>query len=152
MKGGTPYSSAPSSAGSSYSSSAPSGGSYSSASSYGTYVNGTGGQQYARVFDQSGPYANIKGNGMIGAQGQRAGGRRGKKSKTRKRGGNVLSAAAVPFSLLAMQQSYKPGFITSLAKNPFASSSSSNRPPFANRPRFSRRPRFSKRNSRFRRP
>ena len=119
MKGGTPYSSASSSGG------AP----YSSASSYGSYVNGTGGQQYNRVFDQTGQYAKVQGNGMIGAQGQRAGGKRkrtnGRRSNSRrrqtkrKRGGNIFSTAAVPLALFAMDQAYQPGTLTKMAKNPF---------------------------------
>ena len=35
-------------------------GGYSSASSYGMYVNGTGGSQWARTMDQSGPYGQIQ--------------------------------------------------------------------------------------------
>jgi hypothetical protein len=45
---------------------------YSSASSYGSYVNGTENSQYDRVFSQSGPYASVQGNMSIGAQGQNA--------------------------------------------------------------------------------
>lgn len=117
MKGGTPYSSASSSGG------AP----YSSASSYGSYVNGSGNAQFNRVFDQTGQYAKVQGNGMIGAQGQRAGGRRkrtkGRRNKSRqtrrKRGGDFLSASAVPLALLAMEQAYQPGTLTKMTKNSF---------------------------------
>ena len=98
------------------------GGSYTSASSYGTYVNGTPESQYNRVFDQQGSYGQIPGNLIIGAQGQnvmpttrmptsaemsliqKAGRRR------HKRGGflgEVINQAIVPFSLLGMQQTYR---------------------------------------------
>jgi len=50
-----------------------SGGQYSSASSYGMYVNGNVDDQYSRVFSQTGPYSGIPGNLSIGAQGQNAG-------------------------------------------------------------------------------
>ncbi len=43
---------------------------YTSASSYGAYVNGSTNAQYSRVFDQNGPYGNVPGNAAIGAQGQ----------------------------------------------------------------------------------
>ena len=46
------------------------GGSYSSATTYGMHVNGTGGSQWARTMDQSGPYGQVPGNIIIGAQGQ----------------------------------------------------------------------------------
>jgi hypothetical protein len=46
------------------------GGNYSSASSYGTYVNGSVDSQIARTFDQTGPYANRYGTEYVGAQGQ----------------------------------------------------------------------------------
>jgi hypothetical protein len=98
------------------------GGSYSSASTYGTYVNGTAGSQYNRVFDQAGAYGQVPGNVIIGAQGQNimpatrlpsgsetslvqsAGKRR------RARGGflgEVVNQAIVPFALLGMQQTYR---------------------------------------------
>jgi hypothetical protein len=97
------------------------GGSYSSASTYGTYVNGDAGAQYNRVFDQAGAYGQLPGNIIIGAQGQNvpsasqipnssqlalvqtAG-------KRRKKGGflgEVVSQAIVPFTLLGMQQTYR---------------------------------------------
>jgi len=95
------------------------GANYSSGSSYGSYVNGSGNSQFARTFDSSGPYANRLGNEYVGAQGQwskqmavpsdqnlalvqSAG--------TRKRRGGlfgeVINQAAVPFGLLALQNSY----------------------------------------------
>jgi hypothetical protein len=100
------------------------GGSYSSASSYGAHVNGTQNAQYDRVFSTSGPYGNVTGNTIIGAQGQNShfvgapsaqqlqvinqsltGGGRSR----RKRGGllgSVVNQAVVPFTLLGMQQTY----------------------------------------------
>jgi hypothetical protein len=103
---------------------------YSSASTYGSYVNGSQDSQYARVFSQSGAYGSVPGNISIGAQGQninmsgtpnanslsliqRAGSRRRHKkirnTKKRRGGflGQVLNQAVVPFGLLGMQQSYK---------------------------------------------
>ena len=98
------------------------GGSYTSASTYGSYVNGTAGSQYNRVFDQAGAYGQIPGNVIIGEQGQNivpstrlptsvemsriqtAGKRR------HKRGGflgEVINQAIVPFSLVGMQQTYR---------------------------------------------
>jgi hypothetical protein len=98
------------------------GGSYTSGSSYGMYVNGTGGSQWARTMDQSGPYGQVQGNVIIGAQGQnvqpssmmpnqsqlnlvQSGGRR-----RRRRGGflgEVVNQAVVPLTLLGMQQTYR---------------------------------------------
>ena len=94
------------------------GNSYSSASSYGSYVNGDGNSQFNRVFDKGGQYGNVPGNAMIGAQGQKAGRRRRTRRTRRKRGGNlipILSQAVVPLSVLGMQQSYKPGTISRLS-------------------------------------
>jgi len=96
------------------------GGNYSSASTYGGYVNGSGNSQFSRTFDSSGQYANRLGNQYVGAQGQwsnqssvptqqnmsliqSAGSRR-------RRGGlfgEVVNQAVVPFGLLALQQSYR---------------------------------------------
>ena len=97
------------------------GGSYTDGASYGMYVNGPSGEQYNRTLDQSGPYGQIPGNTIIGAQGQNippasqipnsgnlnliqnGAGRR------RRRGGflgEVINQAVVPFGLLGMQQSY----------------------------------------------
>lgn len=99
------------------------GGSYSSASSYGTYVNGSGDAQYNRVFDQAGQFGKLQGNIIIGAQGQnvtpvsqvpnsnqlsliQSAGRR---RRSRKGGfvGEVINQAIVPFSILGMQQTYR---------------------------------------------
>jgi hypothetical protein len=49
------------------------GGPYSSGSSYGTYVNGTGNSQYDRVFSLSSPDANNPSNSIWGVQGQNLG-------------------------------------------------------------------------------
>lgn len=101
------------------------GGSYSSAATYGEYVNGGTNAQYDRVFSTSGQYGNVPGNTIIGAQGQNSqfvgapsqqqlnlinqsltgGGR-----TRRKRGGllgTVVNQAVVPFTLLGMQQTYR---------------------------------------------
>ena len=97
------------------------GGNYSSASTYGSYVNGSGDSQFSRTFDQSGQYAARLGNSYIGAQGQwsnqhgvptssnlnlvQSAGR----SRKRRGGlwGEVVNQAVVPFGILALQQSYK---------------------------------------------
>jgi hypothetical protein len=100
------------------------GGSYTSAASYGQYVNGSGDSQFSRTLDQSGPYGQVAGNVIIGAQGQniqptsmmpnqsqlnlaQKGGRR-----KRRRGGflglgEVVNQAIVPFALVGMQQTYR---------------------------------------------
>jgi hypothetical protein len=97
------------------------GGSYSSATTYGQYVNGSGGSQWDRTMDQTGSYGQVPGNTIIGAQGQnvvpvsqmpngaqmslvqKAGGKR------RNGGflGAVVNEAIVPFALLGMQQTYR---------------------------------------------
>jgi hypothetical protein len=97
------------------------GGSYSSAASYGEYINGNENAQYDRVFSTSGPYGNINGNTIIGAQGQNSQQtglpnsqqlaliQKAGKSR-RKRGGllgTVINEAVVPFAILGMQQTYK---------------------------------------------
>lgn len=96
------------------------GGSYTSASTYGSYVNGTGDQQFARTFDQSGPYGARIGAEYVGAQGQWAGQPNTPSAQNlsliqsagsrRKRGGlfgEVLSQAIVPAAILGMQQTYR---------------------------------------------
>ncbi len=97
------------------------GGSYSSASSYGEYVNGSGASQWARTMDQSGPYGQIQGNVIIGAQGQNVSpisqipnaGQLAlvqKAGRRRRRGGflgEVVNQAIVPLSILGMQQTYR---------------------------------------------
>jgi hypothetical protein len=96
-------------------------GNYTSASTYGSYVNGSGNSQFARTFDQTGAYANRFGTDYVGAQGQwakqpnqptqqdlsliQSAGR-----SRRKRGGlwgEVINQAIVPFGLLGLQQSYR---------------------------------------------
>jgi hypothetical protein len=98
-----------------------SGGAYSSAATYGEYVNGGVDTQYNRVFDQAGAYGQIPGNVIIGAQGQnlpstsqiptqsqmnliQSAGR-----KHRKGGflGEVVNQALVPASILGIQQTYR---------------------------------------------
>jgi len=96
-------------------------GNYTSASSYGSYVNGSGNSQFDRTFDQTGEYANRLGTDYIGAQGQlsnpagqptpqnlaliqSAGKRRGRRGGLF---GSVISQAIVPFGILAAQQTYR---------------------------------------------
>jgi hypothetical protein len=89
--------------------------SYNSATSYGMAVNGTGDNQYNRVFSTTGPDSQYPSNQSVGVQGQnlgyspsvssqKAGNRR------RKRGGfwgQIVNQALVPFGVLGMQQTYK---------------------------------------------
>lgn len=99
------------------------GGSYSSAATYGEYVNGSGNSQWDRTMDQSGPYGQIPGNTIIGAQGQnippasqiptsaqmalvQKAGRKHKKGGFL---GEVINQAIVPFGLLGLQQNYRRG-------------------------------------------
>jgi hypothetical protein len=98
-----------------------SGGNYTSAASYGEFVNGSGGSQFSRTFDQSGPFGGRVGSEYVGAQGQwssqpntptaqqlnlvQSAGR-----KHKKRGGflgPVINNAIVPFTLLGLQQTYR---------------------------------------------
>lgn len=100
------------------------GGAYSSATTYGEYVNGSGDSQFNRVFDQAGPFGQMPGNIIIGAQGQNVespsqvptaaqldlvqkAGR--KRNRARKGGflGEVVNQAIVPFALLGMQNTYR---------------------------------------------
>jgi len=96
------------------------GGSYSSATTYGEYVNGSGDAQFARTFDQSGPYAGRMGSEYVGAQGQGANQPNIPSAQNlsliqsagsrRKRGGlfgEVISQALVPAAILGMQQTYR---------------------------------------------
>ena len=96
------------------------GGNYSSASSYGTYVNGGTNAQFDRVFAQGENQSNI----IVGAQGQNAqltgmptpqnlqliqqGGKKGKRGGLLGVG-PILQQAAVPFALVALNHSYKKG-------------------------------------------
>ena len=101
------------------------GGNYTSGSSYGSYVNSTGPAQFARTFDQTGPYGARVGSEYVGAQGQwstqpgtpsaqnlslvQSAGKRRSRSRSRKGGlwGQVINQAIVPFSILGMQQSFR---------------------------------------------
>jgi hypothetical protein len=106
------------------------GGNYTSASTYGSYVNGDPESQFARTFDTTGPYAGRMGTEYVGAQGQwgqalnvpnsenlsliQSAGRkrrhsRGRKTKSKRGGvwGEVLNQAVVPFSLFALQNRYR---------------------------------------------
>lgn len=96
-------------------------GNYSSATTYGNYVNGSGDSQFNRVFDQG------TSNVLVGAQGQwaqspnlptsqnlslvqSAGRRRRSSSSRKKRGGlwgQVINQAIVPLSILGMQQTFR---------------------------------------------
>ena len=95
-------------------------GNYTSASTYGSYVNGSGDSQYSRVFDQS-IDAGRQSNVIVGVQGQwaqqphgptaqnlslvQSAGRR----RTKRGGllGEVINQAVVPLALLGMQQTYR---------------------------------------------
>ena len=100
-------------------------GNYTSASTYGSYVNGSGDSQFSRTFDSTGPYAGRAGSEYVGAQGQwgqqpnmpnaqnlalvQSAGQRRRRSK---RGGflelgGVINQAVVPFTLLGLQQTYR---------------------------------------------
>ena len=100
------------------------GGSYTSASTYGSYVNGSGDSQFARTFDTTGPYAARVGSEYVGAQGQNSQQfgspsaqnlsliqSAGKRRRSRRGGflelGGVINQAVVPFTLLGLQQSYR---------------------------------------------
>lgn len=98
------------------------GGSYSSAASYGEYVNGGGNSQWNRTMDQVGAYGQIPGNLIIGAQGQNAvqpshvpsGGQLAlvQKAGGKKKGGfvgEVISQAIPPLFLWGAQYNYKKG-------------------------------------------
>ena len=93
---------------------APNPASYSSASTYGMAVNGTGNSQFDRVFSQGGMDGRFQSNTIVGAQGQnlglpptvaqKAGGRR--RSKKGGFWGEVINQAVVPFGILGLQQTY----------------------------------------------
>ena len=94
--------------------SAPNTSSYSSATTYGMAVNGTGNSQFDRVFSQTGMDGKYQSNTIVGVQGQnlgpspsvaqRAGGRR--RSKKGGFWGEVINQAIVPFGILGLQQTY----------------------------------------------
>ena len=99
------------------------GGSYTSGSTYGSYVNGSGDSQFARTFDATGPYAGRAGSEYVGAQGQwaqqpntpsaqnlsliQSAGRRRRRSRRGGFFGEVINQAIVPFGLLGLQQTYR---------------------------------------------
>jgi hypothetical protein len=97
------------------------GGNYSSASSYGTYVNGSGPSQFDRVFDQGTADAGRQSNVIIGAQGQWAQQPGGPSAQNlslvqsagghkKRRGGlvgEVVNQAVVPLAILGLQQTYR---------------------------------------------
>lgn len=96
------------------------GGNYSSATTYGGYVNGSGPQQFERTFSTGGEYGSRFGSEYVGAQGQWASQPNTPSAsnlsliqsagKRRRRGGflgPVLSQAVVPATLLALQQTYR---------------------------------------------
>ncbi len=101
------------------------GGNYTSASTYGSYVNGTPDSQFARTFDSTGPYASRAGSEYVGAQGQwsqqpgeptdqnlslvQSAGKGRKHRKSRRGGfiGEVINQAIVPFGILGLQQTYR---------------------------------------------
>jgi hypothetical protein len=95
--------------------SAPNPSSYSSASTYGMVVNGTGDSQFNRVFSQSGMDSKFQSNTIVGAQGQNLGlpptvaQRAGGKRRSKKGGfwGQVINQAVVPFGILGLQQTYR---------------------------------------------
>ena len=97
-------------------------GNYTSGSTYGMYVNGSGDSQFARTFDATGPYAARAGSEYVGAQGQWSQQPNvpsaqnlslvqsaGKRRKSRRGGffGEVINQAIVPFGLLGLQQTYR---------------------------------------------
>jgi hypothetical protein len=97
-------------------------GNYTSASTYGSYVNGSGDSQYSRVFDQS-VDAGRQSNLLVGVQGQwaqqphsptaqnlslvQSAGKRRNKSRRGGLFGEVVTQAVVPLALLGMQQTYR---------------------------------------------
>ena len=96
---------------------------YTSAASYGEYVNGSPNAQFSRTFDQSGPFGSRYGSEYVGAQGQWSGqpntpsasnlsliqsaGKRRKKRGGFLPVGEIINQAAVPFALLGLQQTYR---------------------------------------------
>jgi hypothetical protein len=93
--------------------------SYSDAASYALATAGNANTQYNNVFDIS--RSHVQGNALVGLQGQtvggrrrrsrcRSGGRSGGRSRRRSQKGGflgIISKALAPFSLLAMQQSFR---------------------------------------------
>jgi len=95
--------------------SAPNSSSYSSATTYGGVVNGSGDSQFNRVFSQTGMDGRSQSNTIIGVQGQNAGippslaQRAGGRRRSKKGGfwGEVINQAIVPFGILGLQQTYR---------------------------------------------
>ena len=96
-------------------SNAPNPSSYSSATTYNEAVNGSGNEQFDRVFSQSSPDAMYPSNQSVGAQGQNLGYNGSTAiqkagSRRRKKGGfwtQVLNNAIVPLSIFGMQQTFR---------------------------------------------
>jgi hypothetical protein len=85
------------------------GGSYSSASTYGSFVNGSGDSQFNRVFGPNGSggqYTGVQGQnaGLPATLAQHAGGKR--LSKKGGFWGSIINKAVVPFGILGLQQAY----------------------------------------------
>ena len=98
---------------------------YSSASTFGGYVNGSGDSQFNRTFATDGQFGQVQGNVIIGAQGQNvqpsnmapnqsqlnlASGYQTAGRRRRRRGGflgEVVNQAIVPFALVGMQNTYR---------------------------------------------
>jgi hypothetical protein len=89
--------------------------SYSSASTYGMAVNGSGDSQFNRVFGNGGNSNIITGvqgqnAGIPATLAQKAGGKRSTSGKRNKKGGfwgEIINQAVVPFGILGLQQTYK---------------------------------------------
>ena len=92
--------------------------SYSSATTYGVAVNGSGGSQMHRTYGSSNSPSGNTDNGILGVQNQYStsignkhlykGGKKAKKGGVFGALGPVLNQAAVPFGILALQQAYGP--------------------------------------------
>ena len=83
--------------------------SYSSASTYGMAVNGSGDSQFNRVFGNGGNSNIITGvqgqnSGIPATLAQKAGGKRSKRGGF---WGEIINQAVVPFGILGLQQSYR---------------------------------------------
>ena len=89
--------------------------SYSSASTYGMAVNGSGDSQFNRVFGNGGNSNIITGvqgqnAGIPATLAQKAGGKRSTSGKRSKKGGfwgQIINQAIVPFGILGLQQTYR---------------------------------------------
>lgn len=83
--------------------------SYSSASTYGMAVNGSGDSQFNRVFGNGGNSNIITGvqgqnSGIPATLAQKAGGKRSKRGGF---WGQIINQAIVPFGILGLQQTYR---------------------------------------------